>query len=604
MLCTTLVSLILADFKTSFLYIFTVDLTLFAKLRPMKTIQGVKVKKMLMIVLIFILSVSLHASAIEAKIQANAYSGEVPFHIELDVDAQGGNGDYTYVWTSGDGIVDYETKEKAVAYTFENVGDFHVILKVKDSADELTTIYKTVHVNEAPISGRSYVGGSEFPTAAQRQPGDLFKKEAIYSGKYLSNIASYAPNKLSWEMYRGQSGYTRIFMPPGVTRLAMGINSESLAASQSIYFKDMGEGSCDREVVNAPDYESDSSDWLVFTGSRNYSHVRDSLNIDKENCVLFAYYNRDNMHTTAFLQDLSFTYVIEDMKAFEAWLENSEDTQAQEPIEVPLNVTLKASNFKGTVPLRIDVDVDASGGNSQYTYVWTSGDGIVNYETTKDTISYVYKKVGTYALKLEVKDSAGHSQIINKTVSVTAETTGPVKTLFFKSYTAKSYPENDPLDGSKDSVFSPDRKIYSAYVKKYYFQYGKPIKDWDLYIGDSAYVKFFVPPGVDEVGISFNDASLASFHIEVTNFGEFDKDYQVPSSFDYNVHTWDVKGANSRTFSHKRNVNRMHEESSLVFAFHDKDNLYARVNLGQFDVAYYISEENLPIYEAWVNAQK
>ncbi len=85
----------------------------------------------------------------------------------------------------------------------------------------------------------------------------------------------------------------------------------------------------------------------------------------------------------------------------------------------------------------------------------------------------------------------------------------------------------------------------------------------------------------------------------MADFGEFDAKYIVPNTYNYDAYTWLSKGANTRTYSHKRNSKNLDKASSLVFAFYDKDNRYANVNLGQFNIAYYINEEDLELFGAW-----
>ncbi len=427
------------------------------------------------------LTISLTSSTLE---------GEAPLEISFDVDVLGGDGNYSYVWTSGDGVVDYTTKDKLLTYSYANAGSFLLSLEIHDEHNNSKTVTRTVEVSEKsldnPTSLSAFTQIKDIPTL----------NETYYSEATTNNHTILSYEKPTLNIAQGQAITMRVLLPTGTTIAAMygqGHTSFFYGAKMGVFDEDPG----------------------LFCGSNTVCSL--------EKLALVGDGFNPTLYQGSALRDPVYKYV------------------------VFYNESATTDNFT-SISTQIII-----GDNAAYN-TWRS----------------------------ELGFSSVSSKIIN-----------------YKSNSAKDYPQDDPLDASSGSIFDPITRLYSDYAKKYYFHYARPITDWNLAQGEGAYVKFFIPPGVSEVGISFNDASLASQSIELADFGEYDVHYQVPSAFDYNAHTWYTKGANSRVYSHERDADKLGSSSSLILSFYDKDNLYANVNLGQFDVNYYIKAEDLALYEAW-----
>jgi len=354
------------------------------------------------------------------------------------------------------------------------------------SSSSQSSVVSSISSSSSSIDNeiKSFVGGSKLPTTQERET--LFTKESVSSLGYIYYIASSAPEKLDWQMNLGESGYMQVYMPPGVTELHMGLNSESLAASQSIYFKDMGEVQCSSSIPDAPNYEVDASNWKVFTGSHSYTHPRESAKVGSENCVLYAFYNRDNQHTNAYLQDVSFTYEVGNRNLYDSWL--GDDGMADS-----LSVTLQADSFSGVAPFKVNLSADISGGDGSYTYNWNFGDSDAN--ATAAQLSHTYQNRGEYIVKLEVSDGSGNSKTLMQTINVRASGYEPTvnnfqieSTTFMPLLNTEYY--DKPNEGVEFWRLSKEHRSINS---------GERILTGNGYVysGESYDIRILVAPGVD-----------------------------------------------------------------------------------------------------------
>ena len=87
-------------------------------------------------------------------------------------------------------------------------------------------------------------------------------------------------------------------------------------------------------------------------------------------------------------------------------------TSSTVPITVwnPLTVSASATPLTGATPLTVTFNGSAAGGDGNYTYTWTFGDGsqAVN-STTPSAPAHTYSLPGTYTAAVTVSDGSGHS---------------------------------------------------------------------------------------------------------------------------------------------------------------------------------------------------
>ncbi len=188
------------------------------------------------------------------------------------------------------------------------------------------------------LSAQAWQTGTDIPEKSQWHgtAGGIFNPNLISNGRlfYIAAIPEVKP--IPWQIHTGQAAFFNIYLPPGVSQVSMGINAAALAASQSVMFKDYGERTCNDEtelpptpsMVDFTDSEGHHitpATWQVLTGASNVSHKRaaDSEFNQWGSCVLFGFFNRDNLYGSGVqLDEVAFTYHIDDEAIFSDWANN------------------------------------------------------------------------------------------------------------------------------------------------------------------------------------------------------------------------------------------------------------------------------------------
>ncbi|MDG6931785.1 MAG: PKD domain-containing protein [Nitrososphaerota archaeon] len=83
---------------------------------------------------------------------------------------------------------------------------------------------------------------------------------------------------------------------------------------------------------------------------------------------------------------------------------------------LPLFVSISASTMSGNAPLTVQFYSYPRGGNGQYTYSWTFGDGGTS---TSANPSHTYSSPGTYYVSLYITSSNGNQQAYSNTITIT-----------------------------------------------------------------------------------------------------------------------------------------------------------------------------------------
>lgn len=134
----------------------------------------------------------------------------------------------------------------------------------------------------------------------------------------------------------------------------------------------------------------------------------------------------------------------------------------------------------------------------------------------------------------------------------------------------------------------------------YYMMIGADaINTFNIHVGEGAYVKFFIPPGIGEIGFGYNDESLAGSQCVKHSFvGEYDLNYTVPSqSSGSESWTWGC-GAFNKTYT--RPTQNIGNETILIIGYYNEDNNFASgINFQDFSFTYKIKDTIL--YNAWIN---
>ncbi|RKZ75949.1 MAG: hypothetical protein DRQ57_05515, partial [Gammaproteobacteria bacterium] len=227
-----------------------------------------------------------------------------------------------------------------------------------------------------------WINGFEGPPKEQQHvnEGGAFNLNKLDEKKeHLTYIAATKEKPIPWKISKGHSAFLKIYIPPGVSSLNVSINSEHLAGSQSILFKNFGEHRCDDDVIfpvrddtsldfNEADYLGDSSGWEPKTGNSILPHERDDSLSNSESCVVFGFHNANNPALFQ-LQTVRVTYTISDLDAFEKLGKSGSNNQ-------PPTASFTANPTSGKAPLTVNLDASAStdSDGTISSYEWSSSD--------------------------------------------------------------------------------------------------------------------------------------------------------------------------------------------------------------------------------------
>ncbi len=273
-----------------------------------------------------------------------------------------------------------------------------------------------------------WINGFEGPPKEQQHvnEGGAFNLNKLDEKKeHLTYIAATKEKPIPWKISKGHSAFLKIYIPPGVSSLNVSINSEHLAGSQSILFKNFGEHRCDDDVIfpvrddtsldfNEADYLGDSSGWEPKTGNSILPHERDDSLSNSESCVVFGFHNANNPALFQ-LQTVRVTYTISDLDAFEKLGKSGSNNQ-------PPTASFTANPTSGKAPLTVNLDASAStdSDGTISSYEWSSSDEATI--TAGANSSITFNSHGSYDITLTVIDDQGSKNTSTETIIVSSST--------------------------------------------------------------------------------------------------------------------------------------------------------------------------------------
>jgi hypothetical protein len=206
----------------------------------------------------------------------------------------------------------------------------------------------------------NWEGQYTVPSLKDRSPTttNIFKMNTIANNNYITYIAATSSHPIPWKIHLKQSAYLSVFIPPGVSRVNMGINGIALAASQGVMVKNYGEMGCEKIPTPPKNSEVTYNDyaWHRLSDSRTMTHFRKEENKSKAQCLFFVFYNLDNLHRYVQLAHVGFSYLIENRILFEQWINNKASIA---PIEKNIEWQVKVNNVILNSPVTLDEKTSA-----------------------------------------------------------------------------------------------------------------------------------------------------------------------------------------------------------------------------------------------------
>ena len=410
----------------------------------------------------------------------------------------------------------------------------------------------------------AWVEGTNIPPRSQwgGVMGGVFMPQSLNSGRlfYIAAIPNSRP--IPWTIRQGEASYFNIYMPAGVKQINMGINAQSLAASQSIMVHDYGESTCTNPVQlpttpTAQAYtDGKLDDWKVLTGAGSDGHRRadDSPFMQTGSCLLFAFYNDKNLFESGIqLDDVAFTYLIEDEALFQEWANRGDVIETL--IDVP------------------ERDVPPT---------------FFAPEEPKPVLKTVALPVQQQLVSNKSEQAAGEITEWEDGVNL---------------------PETFERNGAAGGVFDPARLANGRLFYIAAIPNQKPIR-WVIRQGESAYFNIYMPAGVKQINMGINAQALAaSQSVVFRSFGESDcNNFNIPTAPSRTTFNGGVSNAGWKTFTGASNDAYKRPEGSeffatgscLFFAFYNLDNRFpSGIQLDDVAFTYTIGDE--AVFKQWAS---
>lgn len=224
---------------------------------------------------------------------------------------------------------------------------------------------------------QAWQGGQNLPPTEELEK-IIFNPAAVIKtdndlGILIYKAATAPDTPISWKIRKEQAAYLKIIIPAGIKKLAMSINSTSLAGSQSVMFKDYDEMACEDQIPETPNIkEVKQPEWEVLTGSRSVSHPRDEASafFQSGSCVFFGFANIDNPNANVQLEDVQLTYTISDISKFESWVKGDLSLSITEPVNGKVTIDQKdcPTECTHTYPADTDVTLTATATTDGYIF--------------------------------------------------------------------------------------------------------------------------------------------------------------------------------------------------------------------------------------------
>jgi len=170
---------------------------------------------------------SVAPDSIEVSLSSKSLSGVAPFNVNFTSNASGGSGQYTYIWTSGDGEVVDLAGSSSFSHTYTKVGDYALKLKVSDENGLSKIVSKTVSVKSSDytplVNNFTIESSTRMPLlSSEYYDNPLPDAEFLRLSKEHRSINS-AERVLTGNgyIYAGETYDIRILVAPGIETLSM-----------------------------------------------------------------------------------------------------------------------------------------------------------------------------------------------------------------------------------------------------------------------------------------------------------------------------------------------------------------------------------------------
>jgi len=280
----------------------------------------------------------------------------------------------------------------------------------------LTTAFVfTTGVSFSQVPAHTFTTGTAIPEDGNWTNSSIVfdTTDAIFiANDFFIHIASVpgvgAPQEILWGINQTEGAYLKIFMPPGIGQINMGVNAYALAASQCVKTTVIGEYAINDPMPTGSAGTTGGETWAWGCGSFSRTILR-TFDINQEAYLVYGIYNEDNLYSGGFSpNDLQFTFKVTDSVAFWTWARGTTGNLSINQVEKDI-FTIYPN------PTKNCVSITGTGKVNNYRIVDLSGKIVQSNESFNDTkIDFSNLDNGMYLLMLQTDKGTTTKRIIKE----------------------------------------------------------------------------------------------------------------------------------------------------------------------------------------------
>jgi len=355
------------------------------------------------------ISVTTPITPITVSCTANPLDGYTPLNIQLNAQANGGRGTYTYTWNFGDSSTTKTTSNKISSYIYQYSGTYSTSVTVKDSLGNTKSaacgqviVHEKIQPKPLTASCNANPTNGNAPLTVSFN-GIANDGTAPYTYSWTFGDGTTGPNQNSIaHIYTAAGTFNPVLKVTDASGNAASANCGTVKINNTIPPAVNLTVTCTSVPAkgNAPLNVSISSTVIGGNGPYTYTYTYGNGQSDSsQNNLRFYTYSEGTYYPKVLVVDSLGNTGSADCGTITA-------TKSVPP-NTNLTISCSANDTTGYAPLNIRLSTAVSDGNGQYQYTYHYGNGQTT--TGNNNIVYQIYSEGSYDPNVYVTDSDGNS---------------------------------------------------------------------------------------------------------------------------------------------------------------------------------------------------